>query len=257
MQHSITIHGAKAKDTTGLKRIPSTPEGIAFGNVPGKVAYHDPDYADASLGWARERVDNTKSPFDGVITELANGQKMFGSEDEAHSTRIDFEANVNPERWSVVTVLKPRDRDLGPGPGVTLEYDGALAESGEIAIVLGFTREGLNNFFLYEDGRLGETRLTYAANFADRTTPAIMTTTFSIDRGIRIYDGGELVASNPDDKRPLTQHDGAYSLFRNGRGQFGANFLLNTDLSDPENTGFKRAIEKFLMTKYDIPEGPQ
>lgn len=256
MQHSITVHGAKAADTTGLKRIPSTPEGIAFGKVPGKVAYHDPDYADASLGWARERVDNTKSPFDGVITELANGQKVFGSADETQATRIDFNAEVDPNRWTSICVGFPRERPASVTPLMLMEYQNTVGE-GNLALLLSIEQVNFNNYQLLEDTRTGGVRISYNGGFGARTSLSILMTTFSVERGLKMYDGGELVASNDDDKRPLELTDGVYNLYRNGRGQFGPSFLLNTDLSDPENAGFKRAIEKFLMDKYSIPEGPQ
>lgn len=231
-----------------------------MGAVPGWVAYHDPDYASEEFSLNRAQGVNDVARFPLVFSEFGNGQKCFGEDIAGPGFAINMNVSLNPNAWTAFHVIQPVDGGSGLGPAKLVRWNQA-AQEGDITLDIGFNRVNIDPYIVYESptdptSGSGETRLTYDGGLADRTIPTLMMTTFSIENGLQIFDNGSLVESATNDKRPLTQGlDGDQSFFRNSRGRFGLAGILNTDLGAPENTGHRKAIERFVMQKYGIPQG--
>lgn len=259
------ISGITLEGNAGLPRVQITPEGRAMGAVPGWSVFLDPSYSQINPQYIRNRAqpDGNDLVSDGSFEyDEINGNTAFLMTNEAGGmAHRPQKGNIDPDRWTVFFVgadmvaTKPTAI-----PRIIAPVDDTLEG---VALNFGYNSTGAA-IVLYEQAQFdpgNPIRLRYdpLTPLFVRESPTLIMATFSVERGINIFDGGSLVKSEPNDTRPLTIAIGKEESrwFRFVRGKFGMCGLLNTDLSAPENTGHRRAIERFLMTKYGIPEGPQ
>lgn len=257
------ISGVKLGESTQSVKVITTPEGRAMGAIPGWSVFVDPAYA--SPDYARNRAVSSSTPyFSGAIAfSEIEGEPAFNfSNEQPGRLQAPIGGEINKDRWSVFFVTagasgegsssSPRQEIVSPSDseveGLCLRIVIASPPSWPVSIYEGAGRD---------DGQ--PRRLDYLGTELGGETPALIICTFSIEHGLAIWRDGEKVAEDSSDRRPLTAATGPgdYEMFRYRRGKQGMAGILNIDLSAPENTGHRRAIEKFLMSKYDIPEGPQ
>lgn len=255
------VNGVSLSDDTGLTKIPVSDEGRAMGSVPGWQVLFDPSYA------VDGRIRNRAQPGDNELPIVGpmpiserDGQDIFDQESDPLIARHSKGA-VNPNAWSVFWCGRA-DVVSGAVPRIVAPVENDYEEEEDFVLNVGTASDGYTVNIYQQSGFVTNTiRLGYQPNtsLGNRTEFSLLMATFSTDGGLKIYDGGELVASDPSDTTPLNAalEPGAFRWWRFMRGQWGMSGLLNIDLGAPENTGHRRAIEKFLMAKYDIPEGPQ
>lgn len=258
------IQGVKLSEATSLPNIVRTPEGVAMGAVPGWAVLLDPAYVSISDNTVLNRARGVVSSADNTLTfnDLPSGHPAFFAGITGGSSspiNIDGTADINPSAWTVIYVGRPQENDSFI-PRICIPKSGA-SEVMSLNIGLAADTRSTN---IYENSiNVGgqPIRLSYepSNNFSERDSATLLMYTFSEDRGLAIFDGGEKVAEDISDTRPLDFGTAAgewgFGISLNGwHGLYG---LLNIDLGAPENTGHRRSIEKFLMDKYDIPEGPQ
>lgn len=249
------------ENTNGLRKVVVTPEGRAFGNVPGREILLDPAYANASELTARNRAKPRDhrpiSTFGEAVPDPVrtfNGQPFFVG-DEDRRIGIRTRPRINKNEWTVFAVVKPEPREEGINAGYLVSNVGTEGE-GELHLSIGWPRSVLSALRVYEQGSVNQ-RISADIDFASRSLPSLVEITFSVDEGLKIFDGGEVVAENPDDKRPLTfEVAPTDSLwFANGHCRAGISGLYNIDLSKEKNAGRRAAIVNFLIQKYGIPSG--
>lgn len=246
------------QNTNGLRRVVTTPEGRAFGNVPGREILLDPAYANASESTARNRA----KPVDHRIIETfgegspdpirtLNGLPWFVG-DTDRRIGIRTRPRINKNEWTVFAVVMPEPREGGTNAGYLVSNLGSEAE-GELHLSIGWPRSVLSALRVYEQGSLNQ-RISADIDFASRSIPSLVEITFSIEYGLKIFDGGDLVAENPDDKRPLTYEVAPTDSlwFANGHCRGGISGLYNIDLSKEKNAGRRASIVNFLKQKYGI-----
>lgn len=250
------LQGVNLDSSTTLPSINITPEGKAMGAVPGWQMLIDPDYMVS--GAPRNRalpnsITLTNMPID--LGSFPNGQASLHIDTYANGTTAITPQDVafNKDEWSVFAVVR---EDAEQTSHTTLFRSITDAPSGLLSVRIGISSMGSGRQFSVWEGTTTR-RLVYPPEkpFAGRTV--LLMVTFSIRDGLSIFTNGEKVASNPDDKRPLDQGDGAGEWrFRSTAvtADVGMMGVLSIDLSQPENTGHRRAIEKFLMTKYGISD---
>lgn len=259
------ISGVTLKDPTGLPGIEITPEGQAMGAVPGWSVFLDPSYSQDDPPFIRNRAQpNGNDPLSLGEFEYGeiNGNTAFLMTNEAGGAVHEPQKGaIDPERWTVFFVCD----DLVQTEPTQIPRIIAPVDDGAGGIALNFGYNSTSTgIIVYEEVQFAPgnpTRLRYdpPTRLFLRESPSLIMATFSIERGINIFDGGELVESEPNDTRPLTVATGAGESrwLRFMRGKVGMCGLLNADLSAPENTGHRRSIERFLMDKYGIPQGAQ
>lgn len=252
------IQGVSLSDDTGLAKIPVSDEGRAMGSVPGWQVLFDPSYAEN--GRIRNRAqpsDNHPADSGPITIGDMSGQAIFDQELDGVIARHSLGA-VNPNAWSVFWCGK--FDAVSNVPRIVAPQVDDFNEETDFVLNVGFTDNG-SEIFVNQNSQFNNNpvRLGYAppSIFSDRTEFSLLMATFSTTGGLKIYDGGELVASDPTDTTPLNGalDPGAFRWWRFMRGQWGMSGLLNIDLGATENTGHRRAIEKFLMAKYGIPQG--
>lgn len=233
-----------------LSRIVLTPEGKAMGGVPGWNTMIDPAYLVS--GSPLNRASGQLALVDGEATvgSFSNGEPAFTY--SGASYEIKPQNAISGSEWTLFSVL---DLSLTSGsfnliiPTITVD---GVSQIGLRAAVIGST----GNLFVYPGSGNNDPRLsTEGGLFNNRLTLVMIT--FSITAGLAIWSDGNLIATAPTDKRPLTAgiSSDQWSLFRRNQvdsGRVGMTGILNTDMSLPENAGYRRAIERFLMTKYGI-----
>lgn len=254
------IQGVELAEVSSLPKIEQTPEGLAMGGIPGWVAFVDPAYIVRSPGQVRNRaIRNTmgSATSDVVNGSFANGALSFDHTADPFNLTLPVNG-INNDAWSVFFVA-----NVTSGIGVQYIFRSSpIISSGDgVGTSVGFGASG-GHIIVYEPSEADDgnpQRLSYNGAFASVDRAQLFMVTFSTTHGLKIYVDGALVASDPDDKAPLTNGHEIDSLlmYRSTRGDHGMGGLLNIDLSAPENTGHRRAIGRFLMAKYGIPEGPQ
>lgn len=252
----MKVSGVTLKDSE-LPQVTLTPEGRAMGAVPGWAFMIDPAYIPLPVGGSGDTafnrvsgrmifVDTGNSPE--IVQE--NGNPMILAEGDNFLQTLG-DVDINPEEWTVFSVIRGVDGrarnfivlsepgDSDSGVSLSISYS---ANSGDL-IVYEYANDA---------GGIPQ-RLSAPAGLNDGSIKLVMVT-FSVRDGLRAYVNGELVAYEPDDKRPLTHgyQAGEYRMHRRFRGYYGMSGILNADLGKDENTGHRRAIEKFLMSKYGI-----
>lgn len=258
MINYMKVNGVTLKDSA-LPQVTITPEGRAMGAAPGWAVMIDPAYITLPVGYSGDTALNRVSgrmisaTQDGTFPEIVqeNGNPMILAEGSNYLQTLG-DADIDPEEWTVFSVIRglevARARnfivlsepgDSGSGISLSISYS---ANSGELIV------------YEYDDNVSGmPQRLSVDAGFLDGSIKLVMVT-FSVRDGLRAYINGELVGYEPNDRRPLTHgyQAGEYRMHRHFRGYYGMTGILNADLGKAENTGHRRAIEKFLMAKYGI-----
>lgn len=261
------INGVRLENTNGLPTIQRTPEGAAMGAVPGWVDLIDPDYMNVDEGWVRNRAaarskyPNVATPA--VVSQFPNGASAFQML-SGQTLRIESDAvapAIDPTQWSVFTVCMPQPIDGGSGVDSVCVLRGQDNNHSLIGLRVDFTRDfgrpTIRTYNQYGIGVQNPARLSYnGLNIYTLSEPALVMFTGSTRDGLRIFVNGEEVAAAPSDKRPLEigyeggENQRAY--FRGARGLFGMTGALSIDLGWAEHAGYRRAIEAFLMGKYQI-----
>lgn len=254
------IQGVNLSDETGLSKIPVSDEGRAMGSVPGWQVLFDPSYAgDGRIRNRAQPSDNETHDSGPMTIGERDGQDVFDQESDGVIARHTKGA-VNPSAWSVFWCGKMDA--VSNVPRIVAPQNDDFNEESDFVLNVGFTNTG-GRLFIGQQSRFNNNpeRLSYSPSgaFASREEFSLLMATFSTTEGLKIYDGGELVASDSSDTTALNGalEPGAFRWWRFMRGQWGMTGLLNIDLGAPENTGHRRAIERFLMDKYGIPQGPQ
>lgn len=262
MQSIIKIHGVNVTNANGLPTVPWVPEN-EFASGLEWVSFIQPEDATdinvTDLANDGEPLIWYQGPEFGV---MPNGRPAFGAHgpdpENVNPTRINFVPDINVNEWSMFSVIFPQVSDAGAGSSYIVRQDESNIPEEDVGICFYYTRTSLTSFGIARapwTSSAFDLRLT--APLGDRATPSLLMATFSTDRGLALYDNGVLVESAPEDKRPLTETGNPCSYFHQTRGFFGSTGIVNNDLSRPELAGNRRAIERFLMDKYGIPEGPQ
>src|SRR5690625_2098800 len=256
-----TIKGLALDETGGSRHvIQRTPEGRAMGHVPGWQVLLDPDYASASSLNARNRAKphavgsiqtfGTLEPD--PIGSFASGATAFVASEERRIAVNTF-PEIDPQRWSLFSVIQPGPLFDGAGAASYIaSYRGD--QDGRLSLSVGWPRASRDSIRVYDRAGNFTARLVYQVDLTELTNPKLIIVTISIEHGLKMFDGGDLVAANADDTRPLDVVDPSTrtSWFSNGHSSAGMSGILNIDLGAPENTAYRRSIEKFLMSKYAI-----
>lgn len=90
-----------------------------------------------------------------------------------------------------------------------------------------------------------------------RQGPLLIMMAFSVGEGLKIFDGGQLVAAAPDDRNPLT--DGLTGpdnllIMQNACGDYGSIGILNAGLGSDRRTGDRLAIEAFMRSAQEASD---
>lgn len=257
MINYMKVSGVTLKDSA-LPQVALTPEGQAMGAAPGWAVMIDPAYISLPVGNSGDTALNRASGRmisaiqDSTSPEIVqeNGNPMlFTGEDNYLQTLGDVD--INPEEWTVFSVI----RGLGTRPrNFIVISDPGDSDSG-ISLSISYSSNS-GDLIVYEydaHTRGMPHRLSFDAGLIDGSIKLVMVT-FSVRDGLRAYVNGELMGHEPNDRRPLTHgyQAGEYRMHRLFRGYYGMTGILNADLGKAENTGHRRAIEKFLMAKYGI-----
>ncbi|MGP9696231.1 hypothetical protein ACT3UG_01330 [Halomonas sp. AOP27-A1-34] len=251
-----TINGLSLNTPTSLPRIQRTPEGIAMGAIPGWSVFIDPAYANS--GSARNRAQPNRVPmFSGdIIFTTINGKPGFNLTNDFPARLMGpIGGEINPERWSVffvtsemsINTYESRQEIISPieelSSGICLRI--TMTEFAGYAV----------SIYEHSNRSPGQPiRLSYENAALNSAAPSLIMCTFSVENGLSIWRNGIKVAAAENDKRALTfaTDRDDYEMFRFRRGKQGMTGLLNIDLNAPENAGYRRAIEKYLMGKYSI-----
>lgn len=263
------ISGVSISEGAELPSITSTPEGRAMGAVPGWQAMIDPAYSNPLELSALNRATGDQCPVT-VISSMTIGQMsgnpsfdLRSSDDSKRAFINPNGVNLDPNRWTVFSVVnygaKPPEAVSGGQWIIRAANTDVPPDSLYLSVAV---PNGTGNAFYVQEGSTGSPERivgNLSPSLLERNTPTLLMATFSVERGLTIYDNGKQIARNESDTRPLTYalEGSELRFFQEGYSEYGMSGVINQDLSAPENTGHRRAIEKFLMTKYDIPEGPQ
>ncbi|RUR51426.1 hypothetical protein [Vreelandella populi] len=251
MRRYQMLQGVRVPNSS-LPSIEITAEGRAMGAIPFWNTMLDPNYVSggkvrnrAVKATLQENTDGTPPTFG----EFPNGERAF-SQIVTPLNRSAAATDMNPNRWTVFVVQ--RGDASAPASREVLRTVAGVG-AGEFSPRMGINASG-DRASIYKSSSDAALRLGYTpeSNYLNRTV--LLMFTFSIERGLAIFENGELVASAPDDVQPLTAgySAGEYAWHRQMAGLVGMAGLLDADLSAPENAGYRRAIERFLMTKYGI-----
>lgn len=250
------VSGVTLDSSSGLPSITSTPEGLAMGSVPGWAVFIDPDYSDGTSVRNRAIANTVPALSDPADFTQINGQTAFNLT-EVNPSQIESPGgDINPDRWTVFFVSS----DTSEHPNTTRQHvvTPYVAASDVVCLhisVVNTTSAVAVTIYENSERSAGQPyRLAHENSGLDSSDPSLIMCTFSIERGLSIFKNGEMVADEPNDLRPLnygTKGD-EYAMMMYRLCKQGMAGILNTDLSAPENTGHRRAIEKFLMSKYGI-----
>ncbi|MGO3056994.1 MAG: hypothetical protein ACTID3_08690 [Halomonas sp.] len=254
----IEVDGVSA-NSAALPVIQRTPEGEAMGAIPQWNTLIDPLYIGIPSDITPERTALDRAA--GVMMEATRSQSphipyvsdMLMQCIDGTYLQMRGEVDINPNEWTVFATIRPvvenRPRNFivlsdpansTDGISLSISYS---AQTGDIVV------------YEYDTNESGQPqRLLVNAGLTDTQKTSLVMVTFSTTHGLKVFVDGVLLGAAPDDKRPLTRgySAGQYNYFRLFRGAFGMSGSLNLDLGAPVNTSYRRAIERFLMTKYGI-----
>lgn len=263
MRNHQIIKGVRVKNSTGLPSIDIKPEDTAIGNVPGWNTLLDPDYVFPDKQRVLNRVNQGQyatsrsgGGIDGINTgTMTSGETGFESGSESSDLLgIDMPTAWNPTAWTFFAVCEFKASEQ-------IQYlvrSTEEADAGEFSPAISFNVVGdaIRVWDRYAR-EFGEFRLSATNPEIVQYVPFLVMVTFSVDLGLKIWKDGEILASDPTATEPLTTgyQAGEWSVLRNCRKRFGYVGLLDVDLSAEKLSGDRRALERFVMDKYDIPEG--
>ena len=248
------LHGVNVGAASALPAVPISPEGQAMGAVPGWKLFLDPAHMVNGAPRNRALPNNVTSLVFGemALSEFDNGSPAFQFNE---TVGIQPNLPIHNSAWTMFSVVKMADVEIAGLPSemaISLE----LGEEPELCV-----RHGFNVYqtaMTFYEGPTISSRARYnypqgEGNFRAQTLLAMWT--FSTRDGIRLYLNGKEV-DHKEDKRLFDRGYGAgeWIMFRGFRGLAGMTGMLDIDLGWAEHTGHRRAIEKFLMNKYEISE---
>ncbi|AQU84922.1 MULTISPECIES: hypothetical protein [unclassified Halomonas] len=259
------LHGLRVAGRHHLKQVTFTPEGQTLGHIDGWNTFIDPAYCTPSADTVCNRaLREEEIPINSgriVIGNFEQGPLSFVTDSDdldGNFVRINTDADVNPDAWTLFMVMEPLpnnsaiQRLVSPTNTISSNDDNV----GVVAFNIGMNRD-LRSLVIYENASVAPEqpqRLRYAVPTEKRGTRALVECTFSVRQGLKVFWNGELVAENPDDRRPLNYgyKAGEWEMFRTMRGQIGWAGVLDVDLSEPDHEGDRLTLEKFMMEKYGI-----
>lgn len=240
--------GVNIDNTKGLPVIELTADGRTMGHIPGWASYISPEYV-VSPTRVRERVVADTELFTGSAPTEAtsDGATVFAPTPE-ESMQVNGETDINPDAYSVFFVARPTDVSQVQ---YAIRVRSDFQENNPFRI--GFRANGSQIAF-YDSPDGSGASLTYDGGYSDREGLSLLVVTFSTERGVSIFDNGRLVASDSEINTPPDSGYRAseWSYLFLARGLWGDLGVLNIDLSAPENTGYRRAIERRMRQKYVI-----
>ena len=235
------------------------PEDTAMGHIPGWRALLDPDYRQGNNVFNRARHPElaayTASSSGINLNTFPNGETAFNPIDGKFCS-FDPNVAINNDAWSIFAVASITDHPSGGTSNNIVSVKSTLSDPEDVSPRFGF-REGGGSLAVWQNGRSSDTsaqvrRITYSApvNYVGRV--AFVMATFSTRDGLKLFSDGELVASAPDDKRPFTTGfaAGQWEFMSFTRGLWGMVGLLDVDLGWPEHAGYRRSVDRFLVSKY-------
>lgn len=268
MNSYFKFHGVKLDNPVGLPRHIERPEDILRA-IPEWAILCVPTYSSVAENYTRNIAN------DGVRTNPRNNTDLSLSEFEtglglpAYDMQINAGFNffitprqINPNEWSCFGVIFPIPNTESGSTAPQRLIRPTVVDDNLRGIHVGWNRVGMNNIIVYDNlgGASGNPqRLSYPIDLVDRTAPTLVLVTFSTDRGLRIWDNGQIGAVNTDDHTPIDEGiDGSpdsYIGLQNMRGQCGPFGVLSLDLSRPEYTGYRVMLEQFCRARYgvDVP----
>ncbi|WP_423277693.1 hypothetical protein [Enterovirga sp. CN4-39] len=216
--------------------------------IPGWSIFLDPAYLSGGALINRALPNNVTQNLDAAQTPAT-----FSNDAPALSMtsarRVQPNTAVDPNVWTFFWVIN------GSTPTSLMDLAGSVtpATSPNLSLKIGISSDGARTG-IYPNTATVTPRLAYTpgSNLFGRT--ALLMYTFSTRDGLRIYENGNLVATDASDKTPLTSGytAGQWRLFTNARGLIGMTGHLNIDLSWPEYAAQRVAMETFLKAKYGI-----
>lgn len=251
MKRYLTIEGLE----TDAQGEPISDMGKAIGNIPDWNVLIDPGFIDpvtpSILNRARGnnfelvRRDSTTPPT--IDSDEYGNLILNASENWIQGVS---EAFINPDRWTFFFVAK------GTDSGSIRNFVISDPESENIpGLRIAYSAGG--DIIVYDqaiDTSGIPIRLLAPYDFTTREDFSLIVVSFSVEHGLKIMINGSIAAENPDDKQPLhpSVNDGDAYYFRLFYGQMGVCGQLNIDLGAPENSGYRRMLERYLMNKYGI-----
>ena len=251
------MHDVHTSGNNTLPVIAQSEEGKAMAHVPGWASLFDPAYiATGERGVLNRasgaRITPTTLRVPVFIQDPVSGQPLVRlPADPETSLHFAGDTPINPESWSIWRVFSPAAAPSRQYLVIDDHADEAVNNS--LGLSIGYSPSS-QNLSVYEYGRNQSgvpIRLSANLGAASRGLMLVMVT-FSTRDGLRIFDGGKLLASAPDDRRALVNGTRDYRWNRFMRGDLGAWGHLNVDLGWSEYSGYRRSIEQFLLSKYRI-----
>lgn len=268
MINLIKFHNLTIPTPNNLPRLVERPEDV-LANIPGWALFTVPEYSSEADNRIRNIANGTlsspRSNTQLVKGHFPTGRTSFEIFDDDQELGLSFfvtPESINPNEWTVFVcgTIRPNDT-TGSESGRIIRPTQVTGDSDEVALHCAWNRTNGNPLiFTTTTTSPGNNPIRLSANFSsapivERTQPTLFMYTFSVDNGLAIRDGRNLVASAPDDRRPLSllpQGENSYIQLQNTRGVYGFSGVINKDLSKPENAGFRTALEDFAIANYDI-----
>lgn len=247
MRKVLILDGVSLPGATGKPVVTLTPADRAMAHIPGWVCYFDPDYIvdgnARNMALPDNITQNNGTP--NTATTFPGGAAAFDVPDARH---IRPNVAFPREAWSVFAVIRPSFSVVPQHlVGTTTPPEGEA-----VSPEMGFTANA-TTARIWSNG-ISTTRASYSppTTFEDRTT--LIMFTGSTRDGLRIYENGVEVASEPGDTAAIDAgyEPGEWRFLNGVRGLVGNFGLLSIDLGWAEHAGYRRSIERFLMDKYGI-----
>ena len=244
-QHGVSLSGAN-----GLPPVVNDPVSDAIAGIPGWKVFIDPAEGTSSELPNLARANSVFTPNTGSFEydDLGTGLDTYLSDDWANAAdkRLTSPVGINPTAWTFFYVLNTTSVGTD-GNRVLARYNSAVP-SGKEGIELRITTA--NDLRLIRN--VGTTLVASDAMVDDTTT--LIMATFSTRDGTALRKNGTEIAANAADLNPLTFEFGPqqWGMLRTPFGEFGMMGLLDIDLSWPENAGYRRALETYLINRYGI-----
>lgn len=236
-----------------------TPEGKAMGHIPGWKALIDPSYPVDTGTRNRALPSNILKGLDALTYGALGGNTAFTLPSRLRSNGPIARFDMNPTEWTWFCVLK--NEMVSPaGPSYLLSPISSIVGGILPCIVLRTSGQ------LSVASELPQVSTVYRVS-ADTAVPSgspasLMMVTFSTTEGIKMFKNGSLVAENKSDKNALTDgyQSGNLQIMTAGSTSGAGNLLLglqgilDIDLGAAENSGYRRIVERFVMSKYGIAQ---
>ena len=253
MIKTIPLHGVSLSGANGLPTVASAandPASQAIGGIPGWKVFIDPSEGTASSLPNLARANSVFTPLTGSFEydDLGPGLDTYLSDDWANAAdkRLTAPVGINPTAWTFFYVLNTTSVGVDGNRVLAKTNSGVPGGSEGIEIRID-TSNGLRLI------RTTGTTLVASGALVNDTTVLIMAT-FSTRDGTSLRKNGAEIAANSADLNPLTFEFGPqqWGMLRTPFGEFGMMGLLDIDLSWPENAGYRRALETYLINRYGI-----